>query len=180
MTRSRGGPPHRPRIDRVSDVDATVELDAQYRQLREECGLLDRSGRGMLLIRGPDAAEYLQGQLTNDIEALAPGEGCYAALLDRKGHLQADMRVLRLGPEEIWIDTEPEAIEAARRHLEMYKIGREVEVSDVGERARTALPDRAAQRLARRHRGAARARERSARASAGTPCLASGPRTAST
>lgn len=110
---------------------ATAELDAQYRQLREECGLLDRSTRGTLLVRGPEAAEYLQGQLTNDVEGLAPGDGCYAALLDRKGHMQADMRVLRLAPEEIWIDTEPEAVEAARRHLEMYKIGREVDIDDV-------------------------------------------------
>ena len=50
--------------------------------------------------------------------------------------MQADMRVLRLSPEEIWVDTEPEALEAARRHLEMYKIGREVVVVDVSaERA---------------------------------------------
>ena len=109
---------------------ATVELDAQYRQLREECGMLDRSERGKLAVRGSDAADYLQGQLTNDVEALEPGEGCYAALLDRKGHLQADMRVLRTGAEEIWIDTEPEGTEAARRHLETYKIGREVEIVD--------------------------------------------------
>jgi folate-binding protein YgfZ len=112
---------------------ATVELDAQYRQLREECGLLDRSERGKLLVSGPDAAEYLQGQLTNDVEALAPGEGQYSALLDRKGHMQADMRVLRPTAEEVWIDTEPEAIAAARRHLEMYSIGRDVKVADVGE-----------------------------------------------
>ena len=51
--------------------------------------------------------------------------------------MQADMRVLRPGEaEEIWVDTEPEALAAARRHLEMYKIGREVEVDDVSaERA---------------------------------------------
>jgi tRNA-modifying protein YgfZ len=115
---------------------AAVELDAQYRQLREECGLLDRSGRGKLLVAGPDAAEYLQGQLTNDIEALGPGEGRYAALLDRKGHMQADMRVLRVAAGEIWIDTEPEGAVAARRHLQTYRIGREVEVADVtAERA---------------------------------------------
>ncbi len=36
-----------------------VELDAQYRQLREECGLLDRSGRGGIAVVGPDGAEYL-------------------------------------------------------------------------------------------------------------------------
>jgi tRNA-modifying protein YgfZ len=111
-----------------------VELDAQYRQLREECGLLDRSDRGKLLVSGPEAADYLQGQLTNDVEAIEPNEGQYAALLDRKGHMQADMRVLR--PSEapdLLLDTEPEALEAARRHLQMYKIGREVEVSDVTE-----------------------------------------------
>jgi len=127
-----------------------VELDGQYRQLREECGLLDRSERGKLLVTGGEAAEYLQGQLTNDVEALEPGEGQYAALLDRKGHMQGDMRVLRpsstvpFGSDApirnsqpvLWIDTEPEALDAVRRHLGMYKIGRDVDVVDVsGERA---------------------------------------------
>jgi folate-binding protein YgfZ len=112
-------------------TDAQLELDAQYRQLREECGLLDRSARGKLAVRGADAAEYLQGQLTNDVEALGPGDGQYAALLDRKGHMQADMRVLRPAAEEILLDTEPEALEAALRHLTMYSVGREVEIADL-------------------------------------------------
>ena len=112
----------------------TVELDAQYRQLREECGLLDRSGRGRVLIGGPDAAEYLQGQLTNDVEALGEDEGCYAALLDRKGHLQTDMRVLRLSSgAQFWLDLEPEPEPAVLTHLRTYSIGREVEIEDVGE-----------------------------------------------
>jgi folate-binding protein YgfZ len=115
------------------DETATVELDAQYRQLREECGLLDRSERGKVLVKGPDAAEYLQGQLTNDVEALEVGDGQYAALLDRKGHMQADMRVLRPGAEEILIDTEGLARAAVVRHLTMYSIGREVEVVDLSE-----------------------------------------------
>jgi tRNA-modifying protein YgfZ len=110
-----------------------VEVDAQYRQLREECGLLDRSGRGKLMVSGADSAEYLQGQLTNDVEALSPGEGQYAALLDRKGHMQADMRLLRPATEQIWIDTEPEALAATRRHLETYKIGRDVAIADLTE-----------------------------------------------
>jgi folate-binding protein YgfZ len=115
---------------------ATIELDAQYRQLREGCGLLDRSDRGKLAIRGGEAAEYLQGQLTNDVEALTPGQGCYAALLDRKGHMQADMRVLRISPDEVWIDLEAVALPAAHRHLEMYKVGRGVEVAEeTAERA---------------------------------------------
>jgi tRNA-modifying protein YgfZ len=118
-----------------------VELDGQYRQLREECGLLDRSERGKLLVTGAEAADYLQGQLTNDVEAIGPGEGAYAALLDRKGHMQGDMRVLRPGEAaDLLLDTEPEALEAVRRHLAMYKIGREVDVVDVtAERALLSL-----------------------------------------
>jgi tRNA-modifying protein YgfZ len=112
----------------------TVEIDAQYRQLREECGLVEWDGRGLLVVSGAEAAEYLQGQLTNDVEGIEPGEGAYAALLDRKGHMQADMRVLRPGEgPELWLDLEPEGLEATRRHLGMYKIGREVEVVDESE-----------------------------------------------
>jgi tRNA-modifying protein YgfZ len=118
-------------------TDVLIELDAQYRQLREECGLLERSERGKLLVGGTEAAEYLQGQLTNDVEALEPGDGLYAALLDRKGHMQGDVRVLRPGEgPDLWLDTELEALDAVRRHLQTYKIGRAVEMSDVsGERA---------------------------------------------
>ena len=112
----------------------TVELDAQYRQLREECGLVERPDRGLLIVSGPDAADYLQGQLTNDTEAIEPGEWIYAALLDRKGHMQADMRVLRPGDgPDLWLDLEPEGLAAACRHLQMYKIGREVEVTDASD-----------------------------------------------
>lgn len=115
-------------------IQTQPELDAQYRQLREEAGLLDRSARGKVLVSGADSADYLQGQLTNDVEALQPGDGQQAALLDRKGHMQADLRVLRPGDgPEIWIDTEPEALAAALRHLTMYSIGRDVEVADAGE-----------------------------------------------
>src|SRR5262245_11534816 len=93
----------------------------------------------MLLVKGPDAAEYLQGQLTNDIEAIEPGQGSYAALLDRKGHLVSDMRVLRLeSAGEFWLDLECGTGEAVLRHLRMYSIGREVDVEDVGELWRVA------------------------------------------
>ncbi len=109
-----------------------VELDAQYRQLREECGLVERR-RGVIAVTGPDAAEYLQGQLTNDVEALAPGEGQYAALLDRKGHMQSDLVVLRPAAEEILLETEAGAREAVLRHLTMYSIGRDVAVADRSE-----------------------------------------------
>ncbi|HEY5334039.1 MAG TPA: folate-binding protein [Solirubrobacterales bacterium] len=114
-------------------MSVTVELDAQYRQLREECGLLDRTGRGVIAVTGPDGAEYLQGQLTNDVESLAVGDGQYAALLDRKGHMQTDLRVLLSGEEAIQVDMESGTKDAALRHLTMYSIGRDVAVADATE-----------------------------------------------
>jgi len=117
----------------VEGTAVRVEVDGQYRALREEAGYLLRR-RATVLIKGPDAAEYLQGQLTNDTEALDAGQGCYAALLDRKGHLAADMRVLRLeSGGDIWLDLEPGSGEAVLRHLRTYSIGRDVEIDDVGE-----------------------------------------------
>jgi tRNA-modifying protein YgfZ len=110
---------------------AHVDIDGQYRALREGAGVVDRSARGKLEVRGVDAAEFLQGQLTNDIEALEPGTGCYSALLDRKGHMRADMRVLHLSTGDLWLDVEAEATPVVERHLRMYSIGREVEIEDV-------------------------------------------------
>jgi folate-binding protein YgfZ len=110
------------------------DLDAEYRQLREECGLIERTERSWIEVAGPDAAEYLQSQVTNETEELTTGSGVYAALLDRKGHLQADMRILRLAEDRFLVDTEQTAGPALMKHLSMYKIGRKVEVENT-ERA---------------------------------------------
>jgi folate-binding protein YgfZ len=117
----------------VAETATSVELDGQYRALREEAGYLPRE-RSVLIVRGSDAAEYLQGQLTNDIEAIESECGCYAALLDRKGHLQSDMRVLRLENDDLWLDLEPSLSPAVLKHQPTDSIGREVEIEDASDR----------------------------------------------
>jgi folate-binding protein YgfZ len=117
----------------MAEIATAVELDGQYRALREEAGYLPRE-RAALTVKGGDGPEYLQGQLTNDIEALERGQGCYAALLDRKGHLQADMRVLHLEDLEIWLDLETGPAPAVLKHLRTYSIGRDVEIEDASDR----------------------------------------------
>jgi folate-binding protein YgfZ len=72
--------------------------------------LIDRSERGKLALTGTEAKTFLQGQLTNDVEALEPGHGCYAAFLTNKGKMLGDLRVLDLG-DEIWLDTERVALQ---------------------------------------------------------------------
>ena len=94
--------------------------------------------------------------------------------------MQADMRVLRLAPEpDLWIDTEPDALEVARRHLQTYKIGREVEVEDDGEeRAILSLIGPAAVAIAAAPSPPLHGSER--RRSAASPASSSAPRTGST
>ena len=105
-----------------------AEIDAQYRQLREDCAAVRRSSLRLLAASGAEAGEYLQSQLTNDLDPLEPGTGIYAALLDRKARDQADMNVLRLSDGEYWLVLEERGFDAAQRHLDMYRIGREAEV----------------------------------------------------
>jgi folate-binding protein YgfZ len=109
--------------------------------------IVDRSSRGKVRLRGTEAAEFLQGQVTNDVEALEPGQGCYAALLNHKGKMRLDMRILR-GPDWIWIDTEPGADAALLKTIETYSLGRDVTwespdegiVSGVGDFELDAVP----------------------------------------
>ena len=103
---------------------------AEYDLLREAVGLADGSARGKLRLTGAEAAEFLQGQVTNDVETLAPGTGCYAALLSHKGKVQLDMRVLR-GDDWIWIDTEPGHEGLMERTVRTFGIGRDVRAEDV-------------------------------------------------
>jgi folate-binding protein YgfZ len=74
---------------------ATVDaLSPAYEVLTTGCGVVDRSETGKLLITGPQAAEFLDGQVSNDIARLEQGHGRYAALLTTKGRMVADLRIL--------------------------------------------------------------------------------------
>jgi folate-binding protein YgfZ len=105
----------------------TARLEAEYRALTESCGLLDSSKRGKLALTGPEAKAFLAGQVTNDIEALSLGSGCYAAFLTPKGKMLGDLRVLDLG-DELLLDTERVALQALFDMIRRFKIGYEVEL----------------------------------------------------
>ena len=102
--------------------------------------IVDRSSRGQVRLRGTEAADFLQGQVTNDVEALERGQGCYAALLNHKGKLRLDMRILR-GPDWFWIDTEPGADAVLLKTIETYSLGRDVSWESADERIVSLLGD---------------------------------------
>jgi folate-binding protein YgfZ len=66
---------------------------------------------------GPDAADYLQRMVSNDVEALEVGDGCDALLLTAKARVIAPLRVLRRGEDNFLLSTEPELGEIVRREL---------------------------------------------------------------
>ena len=102
--------------------------------------IVDRSSRGRIRLGGSEAAEFLQGQVTNDVESLQPGQGCYAALLNHKGKIRLDMRILR-GPDWIWIDTEPGADGVLLKTIETYSLGRDVTWESADDRIVSVLGD---------------------------------------
>jgi folate-binding protein YgfZ len=113
-------------LEFVVTID-TARLATEYRALTEDCGLLDRSARGKLALTGSEAKGFLAGQVTNDIEALCTGDGCYAAFLTPKGKMLGDLRILDLG-DELFLDTERVALQALFDMIRRFKIGYDVEL----------------------------------------------------
>jgi tRNA-modifying protein YgfZ len=89
--------------------------------------LVDRSERGKLALTGTEAKDFLHGQVTNDVEGLSAGTGCYAAFLTHKGKMLGDMRILDTG-DELLLDCERVALQELFNMIRHYKLGRDVEL----------------------------------------------------
>lgn len=103
---------------------------SDYQVLRQAAGLIDRSAeRGRLRLSGADRRRYLQGLLTNDIEGLTPGTGCYAAYLTAQGRMIADMRVFELG-EVLLVDLDRGVSDLVRDKWEAFIFSEDVTIED--------------------------------------------------
>jgi folate-binding protein YgfZ len=99
----------------------------EHEILHTGCGLVDRSERGKLWLTGADAKEFLHGQVTNDVEGLREGAGCYAAFLTHKGKMVGDLRILDCG-DGLWLDCERGVLQELFNMIRRFKIGRRVEL----------------------------------------------------
>ena len=98
-----------------------------YAAMTEGVALVDRSESGKLALTGAEAKAFLNGQVSNEIEALEPGTGCYAALLTPKGKMLADLRVLDTGDELLML-CERSALQALFDALRRFNIGFDAEL----------------------------------------------------
>src|SRR5690242_18810212 len=112
----------------LGDMAATVsEAGAADRLLIEDVALVDRSERGKLALTGGEAKAFLNGQVSNEIEALVPGSGCYAALLTNKGKMLGDLRAVDTG-DELWLDTERVSLQALFDTIRRGSVGWQVQL----------------------------------------------------
>src|SRR5919199_6078507 len=86
--------------------------------LREGAAIVDRPERRLLRLTGKDPVGMLNAVLTNDVPAQG-NRGAYAMLLNPKGRIQTDLRVVK-ARDEVLIDAEPEGAEAAKEILGRY------------------------------------------------------------
>jgi folate-binding protein YgfZ len=120
-------------LEAVAPTD-THSLEQEHETLVAGCGLFDRSERGKLALSGAGAVEFLNGQVTNELLTLNPGEGCYAAFLTHKGKMLGDLRILAVGeqgeeqPRELLLDTERWSLQALFDMIRRFKVGYEVEL----------------------------------------------------
>jgi folate-binding protein YgfZ len=107
-----------------------MTLQDDYIAIREGAALVVALDRGRISVSGRDRATYLQGLLTNDIPALTPGTGCYAAWLTAQGRMTTDMHVLESG-DMILLDVSAATRESVLQRLDQFIFAEDVQLGDL-------------------------------------------------
>jgi tRNA-modifying protein YgfZ len=85
---------------------------------------------GVLRVRGADARHFLQGQLSQDLEALDPKQITLAGLHNAKGRCLAVLRLLPLDQDSIALVLPRDLIDSCRTHLQRYVLRARAQLTD--------------------------------------------------
>jgi tRNA-modifying protein YgfZ len=107
-----------------------VEFADSYRAIREGAALVMERDRGRIAVSGRDRRAYLQGLLTNDIQSLTAGTGCYAAWLTPQGRMTTDMHVLEAG-DMILLDVPAATKDSVLQRLDQFLFSEDVQLADL-------------------------------------------------
>src|SRR5262249_12035524 len=121
----------------VKTMSLDAELEEQYRAVRENVGLIDRSDVGKLAIRGPDRFSWLQGMVSNDVRLLEKGATrLQACVLDATGHLLSDLTLINVTGDDpfLLIDLPRTNLEKIAAIFDRFLIMEEVEIEDVTDK----------------------------------------------
>jgi tRNA-modifying protein YgfZ len=84
--------------------------------------------RSFVRVAGPDAVDYLERMLSNEVATLEVGGSCEALLLTPKARVIAPMRVVRRGAEDLLLVTEPELGQTLRDELVRMRFAAKAEI----------------------------------------------------
>src|SRR5262245_36232635 len=101
-----------------------------YQEARTAAAIVDRSDRAWVVVSGTDRRSYLHGLLTNDIVALQPGQGCYAAYLTPQGRMIADLWVYELG-DVLLLSMARDVTPVVLAKLDQFVFTEDVQLGDV-------------------------------------------------
>ena len=107
-----------------------------YQAIHERAALGAIAERRQIAVAGPDRASFLQGLLTNDIESLAAGQGCYAAWLTPQGRMLCDLHVIESG-DMILLDVPAAEVGPVAERLEQFHFSENVQITSLAESLRT-------------------------------------------
>jgi len=105
-----------------------MSLAADYASLRERAGTGSIGPRRQIAVAGGDRAVYLQGLLTNDVQALVAGSGCYSAWLTPQGRMLTDLHVLESG-DMILLDLPADQADRTLERLDQFLFGEDVQLA---------------------------------------------------
>ncbi len=111
-------------------VETFGELELEYAALRKHAVLIDAAQRGTLEITGPDRVDFLNRMLTQELKGLQPGQTRRSFWLNRKGRIDADVRVIHLA-ERTLLDLDVHAIGRTVEGLSSYIITEDCAIRDV-------------------------------------------------
>lgn len=97
-------------------------------------GYAQLADRGAVSVSGPDAAKFLQGLLTNDVDIARRDGAMFGALLSPQGKILFDLFVVARDDAFLIDCARVKAGELAKR-LAMYKLRADVAIADVSDRA---------------------------------------------
>jgi folate-binding protein YgfZ len=105
-------------------------LIESYRALREHAALGAIAPRAVIAAGGADRARFLHGLLTNDVAALTPGSGCYAAWLTPQGRMITDVHVLA-ADDRILLDVPAQLAPDLVPRLDQFLFSEDVQLTDL-------------------------------------------------
>lgn len=104
-----------------------MSVEQELGWLSDAVGLYPYGDRTVLAVTGDDAREWLQGQLTNDLNAMKRDEAFYAFVLSPKGRVLADVWVIDR-EQELWLLVPRARLEALLERFERFIIMEDVEL----------------------------------------------------